>query len=102
MWEERPRPREVAGATLGVIGLGNIGGALVRLARAIGMRVIAVREHPEKGTGGADAVYGPEQLADVLAQADYVVLAAPLTEKSRGLMNAERLAQMKKDACLIN
>jgi phosphoglycerate dehydrogenase-like enzyme len=102
IWEEQPRPREFAGATLGVIGLGSIGGELVRLARAIGMKVIAVREHPEKGTGGADTVYGPDQLEQVLAQADYVVLAAPLTEKSRGLMNAERLAQMKPQAFLIN
>jgi phosphoglycerate dehydrogenase-like enzyme len=102
IWEEQPRPREFAGATLGVIGLGSIGGELVRLARAIGMKVLAVREHPEKGTGGADAVYGPDQLQQALAQADYVVLAAPLTEKSRGLMNAERLAQMKPEAFLIN
>lgn len=102
MWEERPRPREFAGATLGAIGLGSIGGELVRLARGIGMKVVAAREHPEKGTGGADAVYGPEQLEQVLGQSNYVVLAAPLTEKSRGLMNAERLAQMKPEAFLIN
>ena len=102
LWEERPRPREVAGATVGVVGLGNIGRELVRLARAIGMRVVAVREHPEKGTGGADTVYGPEDIARLLAEADFVVLAAPLTEKSRTLMNAERLAQMKPDAFLIN
>ena len=100
LWEERPR--EVAGATLGVVGLGSIGSELVRLARAIGMRVVAMREHPEKGTGGADAIYGPENLARLLAEADYVVLAAPLTEKSRALIDARRLAQMKPDAFLIN
>ena len=102
LWEERPRPREVAGATLGVVGLGSIGGELVRLARALGMRVVAVREHPEKGTAGADAVYGLGDLGRLLAESDYVVLAAPLTEKSRGLMNAARLAQMKPDGFLIN
>jgi phosphoglycerate dehydrogenase-like enzyme len=102
LWEERPRPREVAGATLGVVGLGSIGGELASKARALGMRVIAVREHPEKGTGGADAVYGLAELGRLLAESDYVVLAAPLTEKSRGLMNAERLAQMKSEAFLIN
>ncbi|MGH9671253.1 MAG: D-2-hydroxyacid dehydrogenase [Terriglobales bacterium] len=102
LWEERPRPREVAGATLGVVGLGSIGRELVRSARALEMRVVAVREHPEKGSGGADAVYGPEDLGRLLAEADFVVLAAPLTEKSRALMNAERLAQMRPDAFLIN
>ena len=102
IWEERPRPREVAGATLGVVGLGSIGGELAGKARALGMRVVAVREHPEKGSGGAHAVEGLAGLGRLLAEADYVVLAAPLTEKSRGLMNAQRLAQMKPDAFLIN
>ncbi len=102
LWEGKPRPREVAGATLAVVGLGNIGTELVRLAKAVGMRVVAVREHPEKGTGGADRVSGPADLARLLAESDFVVLAAPVTEKSRTLMNAERLAQMKPDAFLIN
>jgi phosphoglycerate dehydrogenase-like enzyme len=102
LWEERPRPREVSGATLGVVGLGSIGGELAGKAHALGMRVIAVREHPEKGTGGTDAVYGLADLSRLLRESDYLVLAAPLTEKSRGLMNAERLAQMKAEAFLIN
>ena len=56
LWDESPRIREVAGSTLGVVGLGSIGRPLVKSAKALGMRVIAVREHPEKGTEGADAV----------------------------------------------
>jgi phosphoglycerate dehydrogenase-like enzyme len=102
LWEQRPRPSEVAGASLGIVGLGSIGGELAPKARALGMKVIAVREHPEKGTGGADAVYGLAELDRLLREADFVVLAAPLTEKSRGLMNAERLARMKPTAFLIN
>src|ERR1700741_4342443 len=49
MWSEGPRSREVAGATLGLIGLGSIGQNVARKAAALGMRVIAAREHPEKG-----------------------------------------------------
>jgi phosphoglycerate dehydrogenase-like enzyme len=102
LWDELPRIREVAGATLGIIGLGSIGRAVVTSATALGMRVIAVREHPEKGSEGADAVFGPAQIDEVFRQADYVVLAAPVTASTTAVANAERLALMKTDACLIN
>jgi D-2-hydroxyacid dehydrogenase (NADP+) len=102
MWDERPRVREVAGATVGLVGLGSIGRAVAKSARALGMRVVAAREHPEKGSEGADAVFGPAQMNEVFRQADYIVLAAPVTGSTKGIANAERLALMKPDACLIN
>ena len=102
VWDELPRVRELAGATVGLIGLGSIGRAVARYAKALGMRVVAVREHPEKGSEGADAVLGPAQMDEVFKQADYVVLAAPVTNHTQALANAERLALMKSDACLIN
>jgi phosphoglycerate dehydrogenase-like enzyme len=102
LWDELPRIREVADATLGLIGLGSIGRAVVRSAKGLGMRVIAVREHPEKGSEGADSVIGPDRLDQVFQQADYLVLAAPVTESTKAIANAERLALMKRDACLIN
>lgn len=102
MWDESPRVREVAGATVGLIGLGSIGRAVAKTAKALGMRVIAVREHPERGSDTADAVFGPSQIDEVFRQSDYIVLAAPVTDSTRALANAERLALMKPDACLIN
>lgn len=102
LWDEIPRVREVAGATLGMVGLGSIGRPVVKSAKALGMRVIAVREHPEKGTEGADAVFGPAQINEAFAQADYIVLAAPVTDATKAIANAERLTLMKPDACLIN
>jgi phosphoglycerate dehydrogenase-like enzyme len=103
IWNDGPRPREVAGATLGLIGLGSIGHTVARMAAALGMRVIAVREHREKEKPeGVSEVYAPAQLNDLLSQSDYVVMAAPLTEATRGLMNAERLSAMGPDAYLIN
>jgi phosphoglycerate dehydrogenase-like enzyme len=102
LWDELPRVREVAGATVGLIGLGSIGRAVAKSAKALGMRVIAVREHPEKGSEGVDAVFGPTQIDEVFRQADYLVLAAPVTASTRAIANAERLALMKSDACLIN
>ncbi len=102
LWDELPRIREVAGATLGMVGLGSIGRAVAKSAKALGMRVIAVREHPEKGSEGADDVFGPAQIGEVFCQADYIVLATPVTDGTKAIANAERLALMKPDACLIN
>jgi phosphoglycerate dehydrogenase-like enzyme len=102
MWDDRPRVREVAGATVGLVGLGSIGRAVAKHAKAMGMRVIAARERPQKGTDGADAVYGPEHMDEVFRQADYVVLAAPTTASTKAIANSGRIAVMKPEACLIN
>lgn len=103
MWSEGQHLREIAGATLGIVGLGSIGRRVAPMATALGMRVIAVREHVEKGTpSGVEAVYSTTELDNVLAQSDFVVMAAPLLAATQGLMNRERLAQMKTDAFLIN
>lgn len=103
LWESHPPPREISGATLGLVGLGSIGREVARRASALGMRVIAVREHPEKGSPENVAqVYSSAQLDEMLSQSDYVVLAAPTTAATRGLINSQRLAAMKPDAHLIN
>src|ERR1700722_1282404 len=71
MWETKPRPREIAGATLGLVGLGSIGTQVAKHAFALGMRVIATREHPEKPIPeGIDHVFSPAELHTLLAQSD--------------------------------
>jgi phosphoglycerate dehydrogenase-like enzyme len=102
LWHERPRPREVADTTVAVIGMGGIGREFTKRAKALGMKVLAVRENPAKGTGGADAVYSPAEIASVLPQADYVLLCTPVTPATTGLINVARLSKMKPDAYLIN
>jgi phosphoglycerate dehydrogenase-like enzyme len=102
LWDELPRVREVAGATVGMVGLGSIGRAVAQSARALGMRVIAVREHPEKGSEGAEEIFAPAKIDEIFRQADYVVLAVPVTDSTKAIANAERLALMKPGACLIN
>ncbi len=103
IWKEGAHPREIAGATLGLIGVGSIGRRVARMASALGMRVIAVREHVEKRSPeGVESVFPPSALDDLLSQSDYVVLAAPLIAATQGMINAERLAVMKPEACLIN
>jgi phosphoglycerate dehydrogenase-like enzyme len=102
LWNQRPRPREVDGATVAVIGMGGIGGEFTRRAKAMGMRVLAVRENPAKGAGGADEVFSSSQIDDVLPQADYVLLCTPVTSATTGLMDAARLKKMRTDSYLIN
>jgi phosphoglycerate dehydrogenase-like enzyme len=102
LWSGKMRPREIAGATLGVIGLGAIGRESVRLATALGMKVLAMREHPQRGGEGADRVLGPAEMPVLLAESDYVLLAAPLTPRTQTLFNDALFAQMRRDACFIN
>ena len=103
VWYAQPHIRMVAGATLGLIGLGSIGGAVAKHASGLGMRVIAVRAHPEKGKAeGVDEVFPIRQLETLLSKSDYVVLATPVTSQTEQLIGAKQLSQMKKDACLIN
>jgi len=82
---------QVSGQTMGIIGLGDIGKAAARRAEAMGMLVV--------GLGRAD---GPERKRQLLAQADYVVLSAPLTPQTRGIVAEPELRAMKPAAVLIN
>jgi phosphoglycerate dehydrogenase-like enzyme len=102
LWNAQPRPRELSGATMTIIGLGSIGRPLAKLGKSLGMRVVGVREHPAHGSESADLVYGYDELNRALKETDFVVLAVPVTPKTHHLMNAERLAQLKPDAYLIN
>ena len=96
-------PSELRGATCGILGLGAIGHETARLAKAFGMRVLATRRHPHGAPPPhVDAAYGPDGTDTVMAEADYVVLAVPLTPETRHLVDARRLALMKRTAVLVN
>ncbi len=91
--------REWNGKTMGIIGFGEIGQAVARLCLALGMRVIAYTPHPEgKPDVGQDFV----ELEAVFRESDVVSLHCPLTANTEGLVNAQRLSWMKKDAFLVN
>lgn len=94
--------REAGDLTVGIVGLGSIGGEVARLCRALGMRVIALRRHPEQGAAHVEALWPPERIDDLLAEADFVVLAVPLTPETQGLIGAAQLHRMKPSAWLIN
>jgi len=92
---------ELRGKTLGIVGLGATGKALARIARGIGMDVIAVRLRP---CPDADAswVGGPAELDHLLERSDYVSLHVPSSPATSGMIDGERLARMKRSAYLVN
>jgi phosphoglycerate dehydrogenase-like enzyme len=98
-----PGNRPVAGAEVLLVGLGAIGTATARLFHALGSRVTAIRRRPDApSVDGVVDVRGPEQLHRLLPCADVVVLAAPQTAGTRGLLGRAAIAVMKPGAVLVN
>src|SRR5436305_7632887 len=96
------REDELGGKTLLVVGIGDIGGRLARLAKAFDMRVLGLRRDPSLGPGAADAVHPMSALKSLLPEADFVALTCPLTPETEKLIDAEALARMKPLAYLVN
>lgn len=90
------------GATLGVAGLGDIGGAIARRAAANGFKVIGWRRSPQPAPGLDRVFAGQEQLKTFVRLCDYLVLVLPFTAATRGLFNAEVFAAAKPGCYLIN
>jgi phosphoglycerate dehydrogenase-like enzyme len=96
------REDELAGKTLIVVGLGQIGGRLAQLAKAFDMAVIGIRRDPRAGRGHADTVHAVTELGALLPQADFVALTCPLTAETEKLIDAGALGRMKPSAYLVN
>jgi phosphoglycerate dehydrogenase-like enzyme len=109
--------RELRELTVGIVGYGSLGRSVASLASAFGARVIALRRRaseapPDQGQPGdddgfpfeprVDRVIGPDRLHELLGESDIVVLAAPLTAETEGMIDEAAIAAMKKDAWLIN
>jgi phosphoglycerate dehydrogenase-like enzyme len=95
--------RELTGSTVTVVGLGSIGEALVRRLQGMDVETIGVRYTPEKG-GPADEIQGfdREAIHASLARSDYVVVACPLTDTTRGLLDEAAFATMPPESVLVN
>ncbi|HEY1933319.1 MAG TPA: D-2-hydroxyacid dehydrogenase [Acetobacteraceae bacterium] len=96
------REDELGGKTLLVIGLGRIGGRLAQLGKAFDMRVVGFRRDPAAGRGAADSVHALKELPAFLPQADYVALTCPLTDETRGVIDARTLALLPPGASVVN
>jgi phosphoglycerate dehydrogenase-like enzyme len=111
--------RELRELTVGIVGYGSLGRSVASLASAFGARVIALRRRAADAGAGAgqaqpddedgfpfeprvDRVVGPDRLHELLRESDIVVLAAPLTPETEGMIDEAAVAAMKKDAWLIN
>ena len=93
--------REIAGATMGVVGLGGIGRAVARRARALGMHVLATRRS-DAAVEDVTVLRGENALFELLSRSDYVVLTVPATAETQALVGAAELDLMRRDAVLIN
>jgi len=94
----------IRGKTVVVVGYGDIGMAAGRGAKTLGLKVIGVTRsgRPLPDDSGADRIVSVAQLDEVLPEADFVVVTAPLTAETRNILSAERLARMRPGAGLIN
>ncbi len=94
---------ELQGSTVTVVGMGAIGRAVVDRLEPFGVETIGVRYSPEKG-GPTDEVYGfdEEGVHEALARTDYLVLACPLTDETRGLIDEDAFVTIRPDAVLVN
>ena len=98
--------RELRGSTMGIIGYGDIGRAVAKLAHVYGMKIIALRRNPKKVSDDpyCHVVYGSdtESLNRLFAESDYIVCSAPLTSETRGMIGKEQFDNAKKDSIFIN
>jgi phosphoglycerate dehydrogenase-like enzyme len=92
----------LADATLGVVGLGQIGSEVARRGLAFGMRVVAVDPVQTAAPPGVAALWSLDRLPDLLRESDVVVIAAPHTPETVKLFRRAQFRQMKRSAYLIN
>lgn len=100
-WEKERRLRELTGKTVALLGLGHVGEAIATRLRAFDMTIIGVG-HREKQVAFVDRYVLMDELHDVLAESDVIVIALPLTDETYHMIDAEALAAMKEDAVLLN
>jgi phosphoglycerate dehydrogenase-like enzyme len=99
-WQQIFTPK-IRGRTVLIIGVGDMGGAVAQAARHLGLHVLGVRRsgatHPDVAR-----MFAPQELDAALSEADFVVLAAPLTRETTMLIDSSRFARMKSGAGFIN
>jgi len=96
---------EAAGQTVGIVGYGDIGRAVATRVRATGMQVLAIKRHgaPVYSVDPlVSRIYTPDQRLEMISRSDYVVVSAPLTAETRGMIGEAEFAAMKPEAVVIN
>ena len=95
---------ELYGKTMGIVSYGNIGEHCAELARAFGMKILAMRRRPELSANDkrVDKVYGHDGLKEMMSLSDFVVVCSPITPETRGLIGAAEIGAMKPSAIIMN
>lgn len=95
---------ELYGKTMGIVSYGSIGEHCAELARAFGMKVLAMRRRPELSANDPriEKTYGPDGLKEMISLSDFVVICSPNTPGTRGLIGAAEIAAMKPSAVIMN
>lgn len=93
---------ELAGRTIGIVGLGKIGLSIARLTKAFNMRVVGTKKTVTGKLPNVDEVYPSDQLSKILPISDYLVLVVPLTSNTKALIGKDEIEQMKQGSFLIN
>jgi D-3-phosphoglycerate dehydrogenase len=99
---ERAAGHEISGKTVGLLGIGNIGKRIVELLSGFGVTVVAFDVTPDTEWAGRLGITLVPSADEVLAKADFLILALPLNAQTRGFIDARRLGLMKRSAYLIN
>ena len=95
VWEQFD-VEEIAGQTVGIVGYGDIGRAVAKRVRPMGMTVLALKRHPPQAADPLiDQFYKTEDLSEMLARCDYVVVSLPLTAETRHMISDAEFAAMK-------
>ncbi len=102
MFDLYPTFRELSGETVGIVGLGSIGLAIAERTKAMGMRVLATKRSGGAKPACVDELFGPTDLHTLLRASDFVVIAAPLTPETQGLIGEAELRVMKPTAFILN
>jgi phosphoglycerate dehydrogenase-like enzyme len=99
---ERVEGGELKGKTLGIVGVGAIGGRIAELGSAFGMEVLGTKRDPAMMPDAVDEAFGADGYTELCRRADYLVLACPLTEETEGLIGSAEFRLLSRDAVLVN
>lgn len=93
---------ELHGKTICVLGIGTLGAEIARRASAFGMRVVGIRKNVDQPVECVERLYPPQMLDEILPAVDYLIVAAPLTEETKGMIGKRQFDRMKQSAFIVN
>lgn len=93
---------ELGDRTVSILGVGAIGSQVARYVEPFGSRLLGVKRDPTTAPDALDAVYSPTELEAAVSDVDYLVIACPLTDETRGLVDADVLESLASDAVVVN